>query len=160
MNGRGGSVKSLGALFRQFLSGVSKSMSIDWSGFIESHLTGIAIEDSHRLIRVYLRDTTHQRSIITISGVDRFVVNEMRETNIVECISCWGALSSDSDYREPLVWLMTGKQDGDSNGAFAPLLDKTKDSIRKGEKVLLEIEPVFGAQLIALATEVSIEKVQ
>lgn len=150
-------MKSLGVLFRQFLNGVSKNMHFNWSKFIESHLTGVAIDDSQRLIRIYLRDVAHQRSIITISGVDRFVVNEMRETNIVECISCWNARSSDADYREALAFLITGKYDDDIDAAFELLIDKASESICKGEKILLEIEPIYGAQVIALAAGISIE---
>lgn len=132
-------------------------MITDWPEFVESHLTGIAIEDSRRFVRIYLRGVDHRRSVLTISGVDRLIVNEMRERNIVESIRCWNQFGSDMEGSELLTFLITGRQTDDGDTAFAAVVETARESIRRGEKVLLEISPVYGAQVIALATDVSIE---
>jgi hypothetical protein len=131
-------------------------MPINFPDFIESHITGVTLDDSLRLIKIYVRSIDHQQFTITISGVDRFVINEMREINIIDSISCWNERSSYRDYSESLIFLITGKQDNSDDHAFSVTVEKAKESICKGEKILLEIFPVYGAQVMALAADVSI----
>lgn len=129
---------------------------MDWSNFVEGYLTGIAVSDGKKIVDISLRDASGQSFILRLVDVDRFVTYEMREKNIIDRINLWGQHSEEKDFREVLSSLVSGKMDGTFEKEFLPLIDHEVESIRRGEKLLLEIEPVFGAYVIALAHNVSV----
>lgn len=129
---------------------------MDWSNFIEGHLTGIAVSDGEKTIDISLRDVSGQSFILRLSDVERFVTYEMRERNIIDHINLWEANSESNDFRVVLSSLISGKMDDTFDKRFIPLIDAEAESICRGEKMLLEIEPVFGAYVIALAGNISV----
>jgi hypothetical protein len=123
---------------------------MDWSNFIEGYVTGINVAEQEKCINVSLRDKSGRNFTLTLSGVDRFFAHEMRDRNIIDRVNIWDKGSKEDEFRETLTVLITGKMDGDFDKNFLPLIDSEIAAIHQGEKILLEIEPVFGVYIIAL----------
>lgn len=132
----------------------------EWDVLVEATIDAIRVESAKKEIRI---DVTcmwqgEKRKQIVASGVDDFVVNEMRLSNIIDRVTRY----SMSDIAEELktarrLFFMMRGQEPDSQDLEWPVLIEKLDRIRDGTLCLMEIEPVYGATVIVLAQDFQLE---
>lgn len=132
---------------------------IDFSGFVEAHVTGILFSEDDKGMSIFFRGQARHRSTLVAEGVDRFVADKLREQNIVDRIHLWDSASEPNDYWDSLALLLSGVRSDERNEAFwLPVTEREVVAIERGEKVFVEIEPVYGGWIVFLAASIAIKK--
>jgi len=128
---------------------------------VESTVDSVHVSAKERKICIELTCAWegNERKKITATGVDDFIADELRLSNIVDRVHCFDA----ADFRENLsaiadnlFFLMRGRSPTPADLEWGPLKEKLK-SIESGVLKLLVVEPVYGATIILLAREVQLE---
>jgi hypothetical protein len=119
--------------------------------YVEAHVTGIRIDEKLKTIDIFFRLQNGDHTSLRAEGVTHFVANGFRERNIVDRVNVWNSQNQPDEFRAPLIELLTGEMGGLMLEAFLPAIDIELSAIAKGEKILVEIEPVYGAGAIFLA---------
>ena len=132
-----------------------------WNGLIESTLDAVHVDPLNKEIRIELtcawEDKT-RKQIVAI-GVDDFVLDEMRLSNVVDRVSCFNAddlHEIDSIAAKTLFFLLRGREPNPSDFEWPTLKEKLA-CIRDGTLSLLKIEPVYGAMVIVLAKDIKLQ---
>lgn len=127
---------------------------IDFSKCVEAHVTGIALLEDSGAINISLRGADRQCFTLMAKGVDRFIASEFRERNIVDRVILWDSSSEVDECRDSLSILVCGSSDAPQEAGWRALIDKEVSSIKQKEKILLEVEAVYGVSILLLAKEV------
>lgn len=135
----------------------------DWKTLVESTIDAIHVDATNKtvVIEVTCAWEGKERKRIVATGVDDFVANEMRLSNIVDRVSHFGAIDVNGEsaaIARRLFVLMRGKEPSQTDLEWPVLKDKLA-CIRDGSLGLLEIEPVYGATIMILATGCRLESV-
>ncbi|HEX7910986.1 MAG TPA: hypothetical protein VF534_23255 [Paraburkholderia sp.] len=132
---------------------------IDLSAFVEAHVTGITFTEDDKGVSIFFRGQAKQRFTLVAEGVDRFVADEFREQNIVDRVHLWDSASEPNDYRDSLALLLSGVGGEQRNEAvWLPVIERAVIAIERGEKVFVEIEPVYGGWIVLLARSVAVSR--
>ena len=127
---------------------------INFADWVEACVTAVTVVDRHE-VRIVL-ERGGKRCSLRLEGVDRLVINEFRQQNVVEQIILWTSHSEPADYYPILAEIVSGVTGhGDVGNGLRQIIDDEASAIRAGAKVLMEIEPVYGAHVIALAKRVT-----
>lgn len=118
--------------------------------FVEAHLLGIELSESPKAVKLVFREPNGRRFSLKGLHLHRFLVLELRETNIVDRLNLWDCTDNIENYRDALSWLVSG-QDDPQNADWKQLIETEIKSIRDGNKVFVNIEAVYGAQILMLA---------
>lgn len=129
---------------------------IDFAKCVEAHITGIALLEDSGALNILLRGADRQCFTLMAKGVDRLVATEFRERNIVDRVTLWNSSSEVDEYRDSLSILVSGSSDVPQGAAWQTLIDKEVASIKQEEKILLEVEAVYGVSILLLAKEVGL----
>lgn len=124
---------------------------------VEAHITGIQVADDAKTISISIRPMAGKSFMLKAEGVDRFVANEFRERNIIDRVSVWNDKNQPEDFRKLLAVLVTGTYQLDIDPVFDALIDQEIAAIARCEKILVEIEPVYGVWAIMLVQRVLLE---
>lgn len=135
----------------------------DWKTLVESTINAIHFDAINKAVVI---DVTcawegKQRKRIVATGVDDFVANEMRLSNIVARVSHFVAVDVNGEsaaIARRLFVLMRGEEPSQTDLEWHVLKDKLA-CMRDGSLGLLEIEPVYGATIMILATDCRLESV-
>ena len=135
----------------------------EWDVLIEATIDAIHIESAKKEIRI---DVTcmwqgRKRMQIVASGVDDFVVNEMRLSNIIDRVTRFGksgTAEKESETARRLFFMMRGREPNLHDLEWPVLIEKLAP-IRDGKLGLMEIEPVYGATVIVLAQNFQLESI-
>jgi hypothetical protein len=130
---------------------------MDFSNCVEGHLTGISVDEELKTIDFSIRLQAGGVVALKARDVTQFVANEFREKNIIDRINVWNQESKVDSFQHHLLELVTGRTDAVIDGAFASIFEGQLKAISAGEKVLVEIEPVYGARALILAKSLSFE---
>ncbi|MCL1621313.1 hypothetical protein [Ralstonia pseudosolanacearum] len=136
----------------------------EWDTLIEATIDAIRVEPEKKEIRI---DVTcmwqgKKRKQIIAMGVDDFVVNEMRISNIIDRVirfGVGGAAEEEAKAASQLFFMMRGREPNSHDLEWGVLIEKL-DRIRDGRLSLIEIEPVYGAAVIILAESFQIESIE
>lgn len=133
-----------------------------WSEFVEGRLAGVILRDQDNAVDIYISNRLRQKYTLTARGLKELRVWEMRHKNIIDRISLWDASSPETEYKERLAFLIYGAQEEKNKGAPESMaaLAEAIESIRAGNAVLVEMEPVYGALILILAESVVISPEQ
>lgn len=134
-----------------------------WDLLIESTIDSIRVDSDYKEVWI---DVTcawegKDRKRIVATGVDDFVVNEMRLLNVVDRVSRFDAnhIKDDSDeIARRLFFLMQGREPSSSDLEW-PSLRENLIRIQEGALCLLDVEPVYGAKILILAEDFRLETV-
>jgi hypothetical protein len=132
-----------------------------WESLVEAVIDAVHVDLKNKKVRVELTCAWNDKDRLAIvaSGVDDFLVNEMRLSNIVDRVSRFDADSieaEDKTVARRLFLLMQGREP-DASDLESPLLKEKLRCIQNGSLGLLEIEPVYGATILVLAENFKIE---
>lgn len=128
---------------------------IEFAKCVEACITGITLR-GNKQIEISLHRASGETLVLVASEVERFVANEFRERNIVDRVNFWNFASDPSEFRECLTFLVSGVWSGHISEAFLPLIENEIAAIKRDEKVLVEIEPVYGVSAVILAKTVAL----
>lgn len=135
----------------------------EWDALIEATIDAIRVDSAKKEIRVEVTCMWQgeKRTQIVATGVDDFVVNEMRLSNIIDRVTRFGTSGTteeESKTAKRLFFMMRGREP-DSNDLKWPVLIEKLARIRDGTLGLMEIEPVYGATVIVLAQSFQLESI-
>jgi hypothetical protein len=125
-----------------------------FSDCVEAHITGIQVGEDAKTISISIRPTAGKSFMLKVEGIDRCIANEFRERNIIDRVSVWNNKNQPEDIRELLAVLVAGTYQLDIDPVFDALIDQEIAAIARGEKILVEIEPVYGVWAVILAQRV------
>lgn len=133
----------------------------DWEILTEATIDAIRVEPMKKEVRIDVtcRWQGEERKQIVAKGVDDFVVNEMRLTNIIDRVTRFDVdVDGDSEKEAARrLFLMMRGHEPSVRDLESPVLLEKLSRIRAGSLILMEIEPVYGATVIILATGFKIE---
>lgn len=129
---------------------------LDFSKFVEGHLIGVKVYQAEKRAALCLREATGKSWVLTATDVFEFMILQMCMQNIIDRISLWDSSSDEVDYRGKLFSLIHGKFVEEKDNLHSPLIDQKIEMIRRGDAVLVELEPVYGALVLILARKVSL----
>ncbi|TFW09523.1 hypothetical protein E4K72_05620 [Oxalobacteraceae bacterium OM1] len=133
----------------------------DWNVLTEATIDAIRIEPTKKEIRIDVtcRWEGEKRKQIVVRGIDDFVVNEMRLSNIIDRVTRLDASDGlESETAKRLFFMMRGRAPDVSDLEWSVLSEKL-DRIRTGTLTLMELEPVYGATVIMLAESIQLEAI-
>jgi hypothetical protein len=125
-----------------------------WPNAVESHLTGILVFEREKRIEILITFPSGEKHKVILEGVDRFFLNGMREKNIIESIRLLGPRETEGDFESAVACLVTGSTNGNFDESFRSVVEDAIVKVRTGEQVLLEIYPIYGVEVMALARSV------
>ena len=79
-----------------------------FSAFVEGYVTGVADNHLERTAEIALLDNAKGQFVIRLKDVDRLLVDELREQNIIDNIRLWTGSNDVADYHKTLSWLVSG----------------------------------------------------
>lgn len=124
--------------------------------FVEARMMGVSLMNDKNELRISFRGHEAKRFVLLAEGVDRCVVTDFREQNIVDRVHRWDSTSELGRYRESLVMLITGANTESADPAWQASISKEISAIQAGQKVFVEIEPVYGAAVAILARSATV----
>ena len=124
--------------------------------FIESQLLGIQIDESGRELVLSLLEQGGARFALKLHGVERLLINDFRQQNVIEEIIHWRCGHPLEGLREAAFALIANIAEKDCAPQLAEVVSAATDRISRGEIEMMEISAVYGAQVIALFQSVSL----
>ena len=126
--------------------------------FVESRLLGVQIDESRQEVSISGKNSIGKNFELKLHGVEKIIVNDFRQQNIIEDMTHWTVSASASDValRESVFFLMTGATESDCNSKLFQVALAVIDRVITGELEMLEITAIFGAQVIASFTSMNI----
>ncbi|MFS2101485.1 hypothetical protein ACCC97_21245 [Variovorax sp. Varisp85] len=139
---------------------------IDMNGLetlVESTIDSVhvSVKDKKVCIELTCAWEGKERKKITATGVEDFVADELRLSNIVDRVHCFAAADFQeniSTITDNLFFLIRGKSPSSSDLEWEPLKEKL-GMISSGMLTLLVVEPVYGVTIILLASEIQLEAI-
>jgi hypothetical protein len=128
---------------------------IDSAACVEARITGISLSGEAKSVAITLWRESTGFTTLTGLGVERLLVNEFREQNVVDRVVLWDAAADPDEYRQSLGTLISGGGENEMVAAFLPLIENEIACILSGQKVFVEIEPVYGASITFLSKKVT-----
>lgn len=135
----------------------------DWKTLVESTIEEIYVDSKNKEVVIGVTcvwEGTERKRIVAV-GVDDFVINEMRLSNVVDQVRRFGAVDLNgggSEIARRLFVLMRGSTPNQSDLEW-PVLKEKLARMRDGSLGLLEIDPVYGAKIVILAADFRLEAV-
>jgi hypothetical protein len=129
---------------------------------VEATINGVFTDPVRKEVRIQLTSAwdPRERMQFLASGVDDFFASEMRLSNVVEGVTLHDAAGIDTDsakVAQRLFLMMRGRQPEEGELEWDILLGKM-ERIRHGEFVLLDIESLYGADLLILASKIVLQR--
>ena len=120
----------------------------------ESRLLGISTSSGERSASLSLRTIDGVLITLKVSELERMLVSEMREQNIVDEVVEWTGKRIDPSVLASLFFLLANTDEQNCNPVLADKVRETYAKVSRGELILLEISAVYGAQVLALCQTV------
>lgn len=124
---------------------------IPLDSFVEARICSVSFSDTQKEVSLGLALAGGERKTLRIVGVDRFVANDLRENNIVDRILIWDRSRGQQALRAAISTLVYGSEPPSNSDPREVIVDREVAAVERGEKSLVEIEPVYGAAIVALA---------
>lgn len=128
-------------------------MKANWEDFVEARIVGIEVRHDRQTAKIVTEGLNCRYSSINLQGVERILVNEFRETNVIESATLWAA--NLSPLTEKLAFLISNSDDLSRQADFKEAIEEVKSKIEAGTLVFFEIEPIYGAWIMALVRDVA-----
>ncbi len=131
----------------------------EWGVLTEATIDAIHVASEKKEIRI---DVTcawqgKAKKQIIATGVDDFVVNEMRLSNIIDRVNKFDVSDGrEGEVARRLFFMMRGREPESHELQWPALIEKL-DCIRSGVLSLIEVEPVYGATVTILAKSFLLE---
>ena len=127
--------------------------------FVESRLLGIQIDETGRHVVLSFIDTACAKFSFELNDVERLLINEVRQQNVMEGMTHWTQRAPSEGLREAAFALMTGATEKDCAPALVAVALNVVDRVVSGEISILETRAVFGAMILASFGSMSLRDV-
>lgn len=134
------------------------ALSVRSTNFVESRITAISVDDAKSALEISFRAQDRSVFVLVANEIDRLLVSEFREQNIVDRAHFWDSTSLSSDYRSSLVELLFGANETEISLDLRPLVQQAIDEIQSGDKVFFEMESLYGASVNFIARKITITR--
>ena len=125
--------------------------------FVESRLLGIKISETGDTLLLSIVEVGGASFTVNLAGVEKLVISEFRQQNIIEDMTHWKQGSTDPSAREATFYLMTGGPEETCDPNLVNVVNAVVKRIESGDIELMEITAIFGAQIIALFASLTIQ---
>lgn len=134
-----------------------------WETLVEATIDSIRLDPSNKKVFLDLTSAWEDRGRMRISssGVDDFVLNDMRLSNVIDrvtVVDAERAMNNEAVVLRRLFFLMRGREPSAGELEWGELRERLA-CIQSGRLSLVEIEPVYGASIIILAETVSLDPI-
>jgi len=117
--------------------------------FVESRLIGLKNDETGRELVLSFIESGGRKFAVDLHGVERLLIQELRQQNVVEELVHWTQKSDAVGLREAAFALVAGVAEAECDPRLAVVAQNIVDRVMRGELEMLEIRAVFGAQGIA-----------
>jgi len=137
-------------------------MNLD--AFIEYEFDSVSVVATSEGDNVLIRILDHEKNRweLTASTVRYFVLNGMCLQNIIERIGIYDASNIEAEFeavREKIFFLLQGRYpEAKDESVLKDVIEKIFRDIRTSRCLLLEIKPVYGAYILLIAGQVSLDR--
>ena len=125
--------------------------------FIESRLTGVRIDKTGREASLSITQRNGSELTLNLHGVEKLLINELRQQNIIEEVTHWTNEIPKNKLREAASYLVTGGICKDEGSELMIAVDQLVHKVVNGEIEMLEITAIFGAQILASFASITIK---
>lgn len=127
----------------------------DLDRFIEAFFDGIKVNHEDKEVSLFLRDHDGMKWILMAEDVSDCMVFQMNILNIIDRITFWDDSSNEKYYIDQLFCLYCGYyiEEEEKVNKF-PFIREYIKKIKCNEAFLIELEPVYGANVLVLAKRV------
>ena len=133
-------------------------MQLHLMDFVESRLLGVQVDETGREVELSFVGTDKAKFVLELHGVERLLINEFRQQNVVEEVVHWTRAAASEDLREAAFFLMTGSSEKDCQPQLAAVAQAVVDRVIRGELEVIGVSAVFGAQVLASFESMTIRK--
>lgn len=133
------------------------SRSPEPSDVIESYLLGVLTDPPRQEVSFMFRSPGGEHEFsLRARGVEDMLIDDFLHQNIVHEVRILGKDSNPQDVRDLLAYLLFGRAAASEvvEPTFLVKLDESTVAVLEERKVLLEVEPVYGASVLLLAGSV------
>lgn len=127
--------------------------------FMESKLVGFSVSNSRKEVSVTVKLIGAKMLKITMYGVEKFVMNEVREQNIIEEIYLWPENSDRQLLKEAAFWLFGNSSEENCIETVRPSVQKAVDRVINGDLMLMDAKAIYGAEFLAAFSAVDINEI-
>lgn len=124
--------------------------------FVESRLLGVQLDETGQEAVLSLVAATGAKFAVHLHGVERLLIGEMRQQNVVEEMRRWAGGVPSAELREAAFALMTGVAEKDCGLGLAAIAHGVVDRVARKEIELIEITAIFGAQVLAICASMEV----
>ena len=124
---------------------------------VESYLLGVVADPDTRQASFTFRTPSGERQFsLCAYDVENLLMNEFSHQNIVHDVHILGPASDSQRVRDLLATLLFDKEGASDviEATFQVKLEECATAVLDGRKVLLEIEPVYGASVLLLGRSI------
>ena len=125
--------------------------------FVESRFVGIEIGNAGREAVLSFIEVGGNRFTLKLHGIDKLLVTEMRQQNIVEELTHRTKDESSPALRESAFLLFAGSEEGTRSRELAAVVEKVLDHVSRDELDLFEMTAVYGAQVLAAFSSMTLQ---
>jgi len=126
---------------------------------MESRFLGFEISKSGKNASFKIRLTDSNIVSINIYGIEKLIINEVREQNIIEEISFWPGNSDRDALRAAAFWLFGNSPEEDCVEAIKSNVQASIDRIVNGDLMLMDGVAIYGAEVLAAFLSMDITKI-
>jgi hypothetical protein len=124
-----------------------------WDSLVDAEIRSILVNPTRKEVRLELTNPGGDaKGTIVAIGVDDFVMHEMRLSNVIDRVRILAAADAASPCTASAVFFLLQGRLPESTELEWPALKERLDAIRAGSLTLMDIEPVYGARVLLLAT--------
>lgn len=125
---------------------------------VESRLLEIKLDVDGKNASIVLATTLDARVHMSLAGIKRLLVSELREQNIIESFDCWTGSTQCARAREAIFYLVAGCPETDCEPSIKEVVQEQYAEVLSGRLHLVELAAIYGAQVLALCETVSLSK--
>jgi len=124
--------------------------------FIEHRILGIQIDESGRECIVSIAGPSAARYNLTLNNVERLLVTEMRQQNVIEEVIHYEKASDPERVQQAAIALVAVSNSASHTHELDTAVQGLAAKVIQGETEMLEITAVYGAQLLASFESMSV----
>ncbi|GAB6044396.1 hypothetical protein [Endothiovibrio diazotrophicus] len=143
------------------MSYLEEGEQMDLDLFVECKIvsTSIVETEAGTNVLIGINDHDNKHWLLSALSVSDFLLNEMRTQNIIDRINLFAnGMSCEQDVLDRIYYLLHGKIPEHQEGLAHKDVNKVIDDINSSKRVFLEIEAVYGASVLLIARDVSLEQ--
>ncbi|WP_146749257.1 hypothetical protein [Paracidovorax anthurii] len=135
-----------------------KTILGDSVSFIESRLVGVGLNKNGKELTLFITLKGGTDVAIEMHNVDKLLINEFRQSNIIDEVNHWTHESCTDELRQAVFYLTTGRSEDECDCKMLSVATNALECINRGEMEIMEITAIFGAQILASFSSMTIRQ--